>query len=169
MRYLPILIILLASCYSRNKAQVQHGKAVATFPEIGADYCARTYPARDTVIKGETVTHFDTIYTGGETIFDTFTVNDTVRIIKTVQLPGTKIIERQFKTDTVVRVNTAEVDLWRIQANKALDIATDKTKEADKWKKIAKKRFWIIFGMGAVLTLGLVAMIYRKFRKKVPV
>lgn len=162
--YLIIVVILLASCYSRKKAQVQHGKAVTVFPEIGADYCARIYPPKDSIIKGDTVLAFDTIYTEGEIIFDTIP-GDTIRIVKTVQLPGVRIIERTTVHDTIVRINTAEVDLWRIQANKALDIATDKTKEADKWRKIAKSRFWMLVGAGAIIALGIFGFLRKRLTK----
>jgi len=168
MKYL-ILLILLSGCYSRKVATKQHGRAVSTYPDLAADYCARIYPAKDSLIKGDSIVVTDTIYTGGLTSFDTTIIMDTKYITKTIQLPGTKIIERIFKTDTVVRVDKAALDLCSIERGKALTIATDKTKEADKWRKIAKKRFWIILGMGAGIALGIVALIRKKVVRKLPV
>lgn len=161
-------VVFFSSCYTRKKATTQYGRAVATFPEIAADYCARTYPPKDSLIKGDTVTTTDTIYTGGNVSFDTTIVMDTKYITKTIQLPGTKIIERITVHDTIVRVSTAAVDLCAIERRNAIMLATDKTKESDKWRKIAKKRFWIILGMGAVMSLGIFALIKRKIAKTVP-
>jgi len=168
MKYL-IFIIVLSGCYSRQKAVKQHGRASATYPEIAADYCARIYPAKDSLIKGDSIVITDTIYTGGLTSFDTTIVMETKYITKTIQLPGTKIIERIFKTDTVVRVDRAALDLCSIERGKALTIATDKTKEADKWRAIARKRFWLLVGLGAAMALGIFAMIRKKVVKKMPV
>jgi hypothetical protein len=160
-----MLVALLSGCYSQRKAKSQFAKAATAYPEIPADYCARIYPSKDSLIKGDTVATFDTIYTGGETVFDTVRVGDTIRIIKTVQLPGTKIIERYFVHDTLQVVNTAEIDLCRIEMHKAINLATDYKKKYEKWEAIAKKRFWIIAGMGFVIALGLFGFLRKKLTK----
>lgn len=172
MKWLTLLLLFVATgCYTKQKATSQFGKAAAAYPELPADYCARTYPSStDTVVKGVTTTVFDTIYTGGETLFDTVVVMDTKYITKTIQLPGTKVIERTVRVDTVEKVSTkllAALDLCSIERGKAITLATDKTKEADKWKRIAKRRFWIIAGMGAAMALGLFVALRRKVVKKV--
>lgn len=170
MRITAILLtcFILSSCYTRNRAQKSFARATVTYPEIAADYCSRTYPPKDSLIKGDSVVTFDTLYMGGDIHFDTVYSfrKDTVFITKIV--PGKTIIQTIHVTDTVKVVNTAEVDLWKIQANKAIDIATDKTKESDKWKRIAKKRWWIILGMGAAMILGIVAIVGRSLKKKIP-
>lgn len=167
---LLVALVFLTSCYTRQKAQVQHGKAVATFPEIGADYCARIYPPKDSLVKGDSIfiEKTDTLWGDGNTVIDTIYFEGKPKeIIKVVTLPGKTIIERHFRVDTLRVTNTAEVDLWKIQANKAIDIATDKTKESDKWKKLAKQRFWIIIGMGAAMALGIFAFVKKRIAKKV--
>lgn len=170
MRLLTIFLVavLLSSCYSKRKATSQFSRAAVAYPELPADYCAKTYPVKDSLIKGDTIVVTDTIYTGGNVSFDTTIVMDTKYITKTIQLPGTKIIERIYKTDTVFRENKAALDLCAIERRNALQLATDKTKEADKWRKIAKKRFWIILAMGASMALGIFAMVRRKVVKKIP-
>lgn len=41
------ILVMLPGCgYTRDKAQSQFGKAVLTFPEIGANFCEITYPVR---------------------------------------------------------------------------------------------------------------------------
>lgn len=165
MRYL-LLLILLSGCYTRQKATNQFSRAAVAYPELPAGYCARTYPPKDSLIKGDSVVTFDTIYTGGETVFDTVRVADTIRIVKTIQLPGTRIIERVYKTDTIVKINTAALDLCSIERGRALALAEDKTAEAAKWRALAKKRFWIITGMGAAMALGLFLALRRKVVNK---
>lgn len=163
------LLILLCGCYTRNKAQQQFARSTVTYPEIAADYCGRTYPVRDSFIRGKDVMKTDTLWGDGETIVlrDTIRSRDTVFIKITNQLPG-KVIERTYyRTDTIKIENTAALDLSRIEMNKAINLASDKTIEADKWRKIAKKRFWIILGMGAVMALGIFALIKRKMVNRV--
>lgn len=167
MKILIILcLVLLTGCYNQRKATVQHGKAVATFPIIGADYCARTYPARDSLIKGDTVLNFDTIYVAGETYLDTVRIGDTIRITRTVQLPGTIIKERYYIHDTVIKVNTAAVDQCAILRDQAINIATDKTKEAAKLKKSSNKWRMIAIGLMIVVGLGLFFKARTMFTKK---
>lgn len=43
---LLLFILSLPSCYNQKKATVQHGRAVTTFPIIGAEYCANEYPVK---------------------------------------------------------------------------------------------------------------------------
>jgi hypothetical protein len=164
-------ILLLTGCYTRKKATTQFGRAAITYPELPAEYCARTYPTKDSVIKGKDIIHVDTLWGEGEVIIksDTIKARDTIFIRVTRELPG-KVIERTFtRTDTVFQTNTAAVDLCAIERRNAIALATDKTKEADKWRKIAKKRFWIILGMGTVMALGIFAIIKKKIAKKIPV
>lgn len=164
---LLFVVSCLTSCYTHKKAQQQFGRAAATYPELPAEYCARIYPPKDSLIKGDTVITFDTLWGASEIHFDTVYSfrKDTVFITKIV--PGKTIIQTITVKDTIQIVNTAEVDYWKIQANKAINLATDKTKESDKWKRIAKKRWWIILGMGAGIALGIFVLIRRKLVKKV--
>ena len=163
-----ILCILLSGCYNQRKATSQFGKAVTAYPKIGADYCAITYPPKEKLIKGDSVIVLDTIYTGGETFFDTvYTSPDTVLITKTVTLPAKVINKTITLHDTLVVENTAALKSCQLDNSKMLSLLHDKTKEADKWRKTAKKRFWIIAGMGAAMALGLFLALRRKVVKKV--
>ena len=164
-----LLAILLSGCYSQRKAQNQFAKAVAYTPELAATYCALTFPIKEKIIKGKDSVIVDTLWGEGETITRTLVerVRDTVYITKYIQ--GNTIRETIVRTDTVVKENTAALAAARLELGKALTIATDKTNEATKWRKIAKKRFWVIAGMGAAMALGIFAMIRRKIVKKLPV
>ena len=166
MKYL-ILLVLLSGCYSRPIATKQHGRAVSTYPDLAADYCARVYPAKDSLIKGDSVVIFDTIYTGGNVSFDTTIIMDTKYITKTIQLAGVRVIERIFKTDTVIRVDRAALDLCSIERGKAIHNEEAQRIECDKWRKIAKKRFWIIVGLGAGIALGIFVALRKKIIKQV--
>lgn len=164
------LLFLLTGCYSSQKARKQFGRATVTYPEIPAEYCARTYPPKDTIIQGKDIVKTDTLWGEGETVFirDTIRNRDTV-FIKTVErLPGQVITRTVFRTDTVYQENRAALDLANINLTRSLALSDEKTKLADKWRKIAKKRFWIILGMGAVMALGIFAMIKKKVAKKIP-
>ena len=166
MRYL-FLLVLLSGCYGLKKATVQHGKAVATYPELGADYCARIYPSKDSIIKGDSIITFDTLWQDGEIHFDTIysRLRDTVFI--TQFTPGKTVFQTIWAVDTIFQTNTAALDLCSIERGKAITLLEAKTAESDKWKKIAKKRFWIILAMGAGIALGIFVAFRKKLIKQV--
>lgn len=161
---LSILLVLLAGCYTKKKAVTQHGRSVATYPEIGADYCARIYPPTNTVIKGDSIVTVDSIFIAGEQFFDTVRVDSIVRITKTITLPAKIITQRVVITDTVRVVDNAALDLCNIEKRAATLALTTEQDRADKYKARAAKYLKILIGLGALLLLGL----FLRFRKKKP-
>lgn len=164
-----IVICALFSCYGPKQAQNQFAKAVAYDPLLPANYCAITYPVKEKIIAGETVTKTDTIWGDGEIIHHTTVerIRDTVYVTKFVQ--GNTIRETIIRTDTVVKENTAAVEAERLNNKKLTGLLETTTVDRDKWKAIAKKRLWTIIGLSTAMALGLVALLYRKFKKKVPI
>ncbi len=182
MRYAVIFCFVLCGCFSQKQAQKQFGRAVSTFPEIGADYCARTYPvvaktdssdylaskrAIDSLalaIKNDSILSnqeregllieiqrirnsipgpkdCDSLYDALYLLIAKQTArNDRLEIANRNLLLATNNLKPVH--DTVI--NRAELDKCDIERGKALTIATEKTKESDKWRKIARIRFWII-------------------------
>jgi len=157
-----ILCILFVSCYSERKAKIALGKAVTTFPQVGQEYCAITYPPKVGTVRRDTITRRDTFYTEGTTFYDTLYSHDTVRIYKTVQLPGIRTVERITIHDTIEIENTAALELARGDSRRAITLLEAKTKEYDKWRRIAIIRFWIIIGLAAVLGGGVVWTVKRR-------
>jgi DNA mismatch repair ATPase MutS len=51
MKYLIIVLaaLSLTGCYTQHKATTQFNRAVATYPELGASFCAWTYPIKESV------------------------------------------------------------------------------------------------------------------------
>lgn len=162
--------ILLYGCYTKQKATSQFSRAAVAYPELPAGYCATVYPVRDSIIKGKDSLVFDTIYTGGEIEYDTvYSVRlDTVFVtINSIYLPKKTIRERIIRTDTVYKENTAALDLCNIERRNAVLNETRALAESDKWRKIAKKRFWVIMGMGAGIALGVFALIRKRAVSKI--
>ena len=162
----PVLIILtalaLAGCYTQQKARQQFGKAAAAYPLIPAQYCAVTYPPKDSLIKGDSVVTFDTLWGAGrvDTLYSFH--RDTVYI--TMTRPGKTIIQTVRVTDTIQIVNTAALSACQIENGDLSGLLKAKTAEYDKWREIARTRFWIILGLG-VLIVGYAGMkIYSKFK-----
>src|SRR6188768_1720920 len=108
-----ILLIGLASCYTEKKARNQFSKAAIAYPRLPADYCATTYPVKDSIITDTLITT-DTLYIEGQDLTDTIRLNDTVRITITKQLPGKIITNTIHVTDTIYRENTAATAACRI-------------------------------------------------------
>lgn len=162
-----LIMVLLAAfcgCYSEKKANIQHGKAVATYPKIGAQFCAITYPCKDSVIiHGKDSIQVDTLWGEGEVIIDTVKTFDTIRITKVVQLPGKVITKIITRIDTIYREDVAKLKVCDIERGQAIALLDKKTIESDKWRKIAKQRFWIIVGLGLAIGVGL----YFKFAKSI--
>jgi len=156
---LLLFIMTLGGCYNQRKAAVQHGKAVATFPAIGADYCARVYPAKDSLIKGDSVVMFDTLWGEGVIIVDTLRLKDTLLITK--QLPGKVITQRIRVVDTFRVVDKAALDLCSIERLSAITQLEKRTAEYDDMK--AKRNKWRLIAIGLMVVLGL--GIIAKFKK----
>lgn len=141
-----ILCLALASCYTENKARNQFSKAAIAYPKLPADYCAITYPVKDSLIT-DTLLTTDTLYIEGQDLTDTVTVNDTVRITITKTLRG-KIITNTIRiVDTVYRENTAAVAACRIDNSKLTSLLISVTADRDKYKSQANKRGWMFWGL----------------------
>lgn len=65
--------------------------------------------------------------------------------------------------DTIV--NTAQYDVCQINLGYAVINQTRAQAEADKWRAIARKRFWIIVGLSSGIVLWFAAFLYRKYKK----
>lgn len=162
MKYL-LLLILLSSCYNQRKATLQHGKAVATYPEIGADYCSRTYPPRDSITPGTVVTRTDTLWGAGDITTDTvYLEGKSVQVTKVITLPWKVIRETYYRTDTIYRVDNAAVDLCRIREGKAVSALEKEQARADKYQGRARSRLLVIIW----LALAIGVWTYFKIRGK---
>lgn len=170
MRGLMLILSLsmLVGCYSPRKARTQFAKATVAYPEIAAEYCSKTYPVKDSFIRGVDSIRVDTLW-GSEavTVYDTIFSRDTVFIRITKQLPGITIREIYNRTDTINKENTAKSDALLIALKNAANNEALVIIDRDKWRKIARKRFWIIAGMGAVMVLGVVAAVRKRLTKSI--
>lgn len=167
MRTIFVLLagaVLFSGCYSLNKAKSQFGRATVAFPELPADYCARTYPPKIQVVNGKDSVRVDTLWGAGELVVirDTMRARDTIWIKTVERLPGQVVTRTVLRTDTVFQENRAALDLCGIERGNAILAAERSYKEATKWRAIAKKRFWIILGMGFVIALGLFGFLRKK-------
>lgn len=158
-----LTIAVLTGCYGPKVAKKQHGRAVYSYPELGADYCARIYPPDTTFLPGDTLRTFDTIHVGGSVHFDTVysARRDTVYITKYIQLPGTHTIERQVIRDTVRQIDGAALDAANIERKRVTDLLAGETADRKKFQGRAKKYIWILIAIGG---LGLIIG-YFKLRK----
>lgn len=158
----PILTIaVLTGCYGPKKAREQHARAVVAYPELGADYCARTYPPDTTFLPGDTLITFDTIHVGGSVHFDTVysSRRDTVYITRYVQ--GQHTIERQVIRDTIRQVDGAALDAANIERKRVTDLLAGETSDRKKFQKRAKNYLWVLIAIGGIgLIIG-----YFKLRK----
>ena len=152
----------MCSCYSHQKATVRFGKAVSTFPDIGANYCAVTFPSVSELIKGDSVITFDTLYVGPDVVFDTITVNDTVVVERRIRGITKYITKLVTITDTLKTPDKAAITACQMAKDAALRLLEKLNTESDKWKRIARIRLWIIISLGAVLGAGIY---FRRFLK----
>lgn len=164
-----ILFVLLffSGCYSERKAKDQFSKAAIAYPAIPAEYCATAFPVKDSIIKGDSIISFDTLYIEGGIVTDTVIDKDTVRITTTKTLPAKIITNTVHIRDTLIQENTAKIKACEIDKNKMIGLLEKKTSESESWQAKAKKRgkiMWLLI----LIIIGLGAWkIYSKF--KVPI
>jgi len=122
MKYL-IIILFFASCATQRRAEKFYSK----HPEELAKICSETYPVKDSIIKGDSVIRFDTLW---ETFTDTLISEpQVVTEIKTVPKTVTKTV---VVRDTIIRENTAKVAVLSSQIaklNEANRVLSEKTHE----------------------------------------
>lgn len=150
MKYI-IILLLLASCNPLKKA-------VKTFddnPAAAALYCATNFPAKDSLIPGDTIVKTDTLTEG---VFIEVPC-DTVKI--RVECPPTRTITKTVHvTDTIVRVDHAkEVSLQATVSQRDNTIGeqakTINRKQTDLDDMKGKRNWWRIVALILAGVLGL--------------
>lgn len=181
---LVVIILMFTGCYTKQKATVQHGKAVVTYPEIGADYCARTYPCVDGIVKTDTVITLDTIYTDPEieiltdTIliqnpFDYVTISFKKDSVYLFHLNKWQAVKNQMAPKSIVKTVTirdtirvkdlAELDLCKIVRDEAVMNLKQSEYLKEKYRNQRNGLRWLVAGIGA---LGLLWLFFA-IRKRV--
>lgn len=164
VKYL-LLLTLLSSCYTARVAKKDFAKASIAYPAIAAEYCAVTFPIKERVIQGKDSLRLDTIYSEGDTYYDTLYSfrKDTVYITR--YLPGKTIRETFYRVDTVYQQETAMLHALQLQVRDALTLSVANAKSSNEWKEKARKRFWTIVGLGALVAIYIGFKIYKSVRK----
>lgn len=156
MKYLVIitLTILFAGCATQRKAEKFYKK----HPVELAKKCATEFPVRDSLIKGDTIINYDTLW-GLEYRVDTLISEpQVITETKTVTVP--KLVTKYLTIrDTIVRENTAKVAVLNNSNRKLSEINADLSQklvrisaerdtfkhERNKWKL---RFFLLLFGVG---------------------
>ena len=156
MRYLVIitLTILFAGCATQRKAEKFYKKN----PIELAKKCATEFPVRDSLIKGDTIINYDTLW-GLEYRTDTL-ISEPQIITETKTVTVPKLVTKYVTVrDTIVRENTAKVsvlnsriailsDSNRKLSDKNAEISQERDRykaERNKWKL---RFFLLLFGVG---------------------
>jgi hypothetical protein len=127
MRYLVIitLTVLFAGCVTPKKAA-----DILSRPKnepVLAELCSTRFPVKDSIIKGDSVVRFDTLW---ETYTDTL-ISEPQVIIETKIVPKT-VTKWVTIRDTIVRENTAKISVLNSQIAKSAAVIrnlTEKTHE----------------------------------------
>jgi len=121
--FLLFLTVSVIGCATQRKAEKFYDK----HPEKLAEKCATEFPVKDSIIKGDSVFLFDTLW---ETFTDTLISEpQVVTEIKTVPKIVTKTV---VVRDTIIRENTAKVAVLSSQIaklNEANRVLSEKTHE----------------------------------------
>lgn len=144
-----IYLLIIPGCATQRKAEKFYKK----HPVELAKVCAEKYPVKDSIIKGDSVVIYDTLW-GLETRVDTLTVEPQV-ITKTIEKTVPKLVTKVVTVhDTIVRENTAKTAVLSSQIAKLeldkkeltvkLQLANDATKHATSQKN---KYLWLLIAM----------------------
>lgn len=161
-----VVISLFSSCDPQKKLHKALTE-IAKHPIESAKYCADKYPPKDTLVKGDSIVVYDTLWG---------VYNDTTYRVDTINNVVTKIVPKIItKTitirDTVYRENTARVEQLNLQYVKCegkyqeLFLKYEKAVEQGfEYKKQRNKMriwFWILVGAIGGYT-------FLRFRKLIP-
>lgn len=130
MKYLVIitLTILFAGCATQRKAEKFYKK----HPVELAKKCATEFPVRDSLIKGDTIINYDTLW-GLEYRTDTL-ISEPQIITETKTVTVPKLVTKYVTVrDTIVRENTAKVSVLNSQIAKLYEYNRQQTELAAKY------------------------------------
>ena len=160
---------LFGACNPAKKAQRELEKAKKVLDGNhgeAAKFCAEKFPPKIEYIKGDSVVVLDTLYVGGEVVFDTVETKDTVFITKT--LPAKVITKTIRVVDTIRDSNPAALIAANVMLNEKIgEIAVLKNEKAElikdvaHWRKKAKDRWWLWVALGASLAWNFRKTIFK--------
>jgi len=166
MRYLVIitLTVLFAGCVTPKKAA-----DILSRPKnepVLAELCSTRFPVKDSIIKGDSVVRFDTLW---ETYTDTL-ISEPQVVIETKIIPKT-VTKWVTIRDTIVRENTARVAVLGSQIAKSAQVIRNLTElthelsqERDTFKHERNKARLINWILYVVIGLAIGYSIKRKFK-----
>lgn len=139
-----IVLMLLSSCYTTNKAKQQVSKAHALKPEVTAELCGSFYPIKDSISykfefiqgKSDTLIEFDTVVNSNDSII----YINTIRYINktdTIREQSTSIKESTSKDGVIT--NLKELNA----------ITNERLKSTKQSRNIW--RFWLFMVIGLYL------------------
>lgn len=136
--YFLATLLLLTGCYNEKKAQRQFIKSLA-YPKIAANYCESRYPCVDSVVIGDSVIRFDTLYLpSGDTIWldSNEPIKDTMIVTKYKVCPPVKIITKLVHvTDTIKQTDKAALKSCQLDNSSLISQLNKRTSEYDVTKK----------------------------------
>ena len=150
---LLLIVIFFCSCTTAKKAT----NFMLTHPEVSAAFCAKEFPVKDSLIKGDSIILYDTLWGLSDPIIETVTKNDTVTITRT--LPA-KVITKTVKiVDTVIKESTSKLfvalDQLATSNNKGLELSRKNDELtaslSDMRKSRNKFRWWFYVAIGGVV------------------
>lgn len=124
-----VTLLILSGCFTPKKAV-----DVLSRPKnepVAAEFCANKYPVRDSIIKGDSVVRFDTLW---ETYTDTL-ISEPQVVIETKIIPKT-VTKWVTIRDTIIRENTARVEVLGSQIAK---LSGDNRKLSEKNDELLQK------------------------------
>ena len=159
-----LFLLLLTSCVTPKKAV-----DVLSRPKnepVAAEFCAAKYPVRDSIIRGDSVIRFDTLW---ETYTDTL-ISEPQVITETRIVPKT-VTKWITRTDTIIRENTAKVSVLNSQIAKLFDLNrnlseknTELTQQRDEYKSQRNKARLINWILYVVIGLSIGFLVRKKFK-----
>lgn len=168
MKYLLIitLTILFAGCATQRKAEKFYKK----HPVELAKKCATEFPVRDSLIKGDTIINYDTLWELEYRVDTLISEPQIITETKTVTVP--KLVTKYVTVrDTIVRENTAKISVLNSQIAKSardIRILTEKThelsQERDTFKHERNKARLINWILYVIIGLSIGYGIKRKFK-----
>jgi hypothetical protein len=161
--------MLLGLCGCSQQKQAAKKTSWLLAHDLMDDECARLFPTKDSIIKGDTITNLDTLYLENDVYIRDTVVNETGETIFIEKRcpPHQTITKRIFVVDTVFKTNTAEVEKWRSivsgkdrQIKEKDDIVINQQKKIDNndWWKVACLITWFSIVLGVVFRI----FIYKK-------
>lgn len=156
--FLLSLVAIVQGCYGPKKANRQHARAVATFPDLAKSFCRDNFPVKEKLVPGRDIVRIDTTYLPGTITTDTIKGADSIQVITITREKPARVINKTIlRTDTLYQENTARLAMCDTDRAALVALLAQQNRRTQSLQRAAR----LAAGLCAVLGVAVFVLLRR--------